>query len=139
MLSKTKGVEVQLYKYTKSAIEWGGLQHQATALSLPKKSRYPFYRRLGELRVQSGQAGNNRIPLYRRLFGSQGKEYLVFILQEVGWVSRPVRTRREYLAPTGFRNPDFQAHSKRLEKKIYKKSNLNIFAHLFSKLGPLMD
>jgi hypothetical protein len=59
--------------------------------------------------------------LYRRLFGFQSREYVVFILQEVEWVSGPVWCRREYLVPTGFRNPDFQALARDIERKYTKK------------------
>jgi len=33
----------------------------------------------------------------------------VAIVQEVGWVSQPVWTGAEYLAPTGIRSPDHPA------------------------------
>ena len=42
--------------YTASALEGMGRQHHASADLLPKKTRFPFYRRLGVPRVRSGQA-----------------------------------------------------------------------------------
>jgi hypothetical protein len=48
------GVEVQLYSFLTSELEWVGGQHHAPAALLPGKTRYAFYRRLGGPQGRSG-------------------------------------------------------------------------------------
>ena len=52
----SRGVEVQLYPFTTTALEWGVGSASRPGRSLPpEKTRYPLYRRLGGPQGRSGQ------------------------------------------------------------------------------------